>query len=84
MMNALTIFFSDKMNDQTERLKNLVFMKENIRLHQENSNLKHLNSNLSFKLKQIRCKVENILMEISDIPQGLGLRDRLEIKGSSL
>ena len=58
-----------------------ILVKENSRILKENCYLKRLNSDLTSKLNEFRCKVENLLMELNEIPQGFRLNDAFKIKG---
>ena len=62
-------------------VENQILVQENSRIHKENCYLQHFNSDLTSKLDEFRCKVENLLVELNEIPQGFRLNDAFKIKG---
>ena len=62
-------------------VENQILVQENSRIHKENCYLQHFNSDLTSKLNEFRCKVENLLVELNEIPQGFRLNDAFKIKG---
>lgn len=64
------------------KLENNILVRENSRMYKENCDLKHLNHSLTSKFTEIRSKVENLLIELDQIPRGRSLKDIFRAKGN--